>query len=1009
MRSWRILLLVPLALALAPGEAWAQQATRTAPVVALRDNTPGVHAFTGARIVVTPGRVLENATLVVRDGVVEAVGTNVDVPAGARVWNVAGRTLYPGFIDAHADLALGLAPPEGRRDAGPVHWNPQVRAYFSAAADFLENPARRVALRSQGFTTAQVIPQLGIFRGETAVLSLGDGAAAERVIRPAVAQSLSFSGSDELGGGYPNSPMGSIALTRQTLLDADWYIRVWDTYRQQPAGLSPPETNAALAALDGVAQGEEPLLVEATSDLEILRARAIAEEFPVDLWLRGSGEEYRIVDALSGLTTPLILPLAFPEAPDVETLEQALDAGLDDLRHWYLAPENPARLAAAGVTFALTADDLEETDEFLPNLRTAVARGLDRDVALAALTVNPARMLGIEANHGTLEPGKLANIVVVDGDVFDDGAVIRDVWVEGERYTINAAPIVDARGTWTITSADERLNGRLSITGSPDRLRGTVSLGGQDVQLSEVEAATEAGRLHVAFPGSSIGIEGIVRLSASISGDEAFGWSALPDGSGPGWRAERTARASAAETSNGGNGENGGALRTAPLDLPDIRPATAYGLERLPDQPEHVLVRDATVWTQGSQGRLENADLLITRGKVVRVGPDLDAPAGATIVDAAGKHITPGLIDAHVHTSTSGTNESGFAIVPEVRMGDVVAHDEIDMYHQLAGGLTLGHVMHGSANPIGGQNVFLKMRWGALPDQLELEDGPRTVKFALGENPKRREDRYPDTRMGTQEIIRDHFLAARDYERRWQEWEASQEGLPPRRDLRMEALVDILNEDLRVQSHGYRQDEFLALIRLAEEFDFSIQALQHGVEAYKIAPELAASGVAAVVWSDWGSFKMEAYDGTPYNAKILLDAGVLTSLHSDDGQISSRMNWEAGKLLRTGVSEEDALSLVTNRTAAVFGLQDRVGSLQPGLDADFVVWNGHPLSQFTRAEQTWIDGRKYFDLTEDMQRRDQVERERAQLIQLILDANGGGAVANDADVDADVAAKGGAR
>ncbi|MGH7445465.1 MAG: amidohydrolase family protein, partial [Longimicrobiales bacterium] len=201
-----------------------------------------------------------------------------------------------------------------------------------------------------------------------------------------------------------------------------------------------------------------------------------------------------------------------------------------------------------------------------------------------------------------------------------------------------------------------------------------------------------------------------------------------------------------------------------------------------------------------------------------------------------------------------------------------------------------------------------------------------------------------------------------------------------------------LNEDLRVQSHGYRQDEFLALIRLAEEFGFSIQALQHALEAYKIAPELAASGVAAVVWSDWSAFKVEAYDGTPYNAKILLDAGVLTSLHSDDGTISSRMNWEAGKMLRTGISEEDALSLVTSRTAAVFGLQDRVGSLRPGLDADFVIWSGHPLSQFTHAEQTWIDGTKYFDIDTDRERRAQIERERAQLIQLILedddDANG---------------------
>ena len=995
MRSWRLSLLVLLALV--PGEAWSQQATRTEPVVALRDNTPGVHAFTNARIVVAPGRVLTNATLVVRNGVIEAVGTGVDVPADARVWSLSGQTLYPGFIDAHADLELNAAP-EGGRDPGPVHWNPQVRAYFSAAADLSDDAKRRSALRSVGFTTAHVVPQLGIFRGRTAVVSLGDDAAGERVLRPAVAHSLSLSGSSELGRTYPNSSMGAIALIRQTLLDADWYTRVWDTYERAPAGLEPPETNAALAVLDGVVQQREPLIVETRSEEDILRARAIAGEFPVELWLRGSGEEYRILDVLAGSTTPLVLPLNFPEAPDVETAEDALDAELDELRHWYLAPENPARVAGAGLRFALTSDDLDDLDDFLPNLRSAVERGLARDEALAALTVNPARMLGIAASHGTLEAGKLANIVITDGDIFDEDAEIRDVWVQGRRYAINPGPAVDPRGQWMITSSDDsRLNGRLTVTGSVDRLRGTVALNGQsEVAVTDIDAGTEAGRLHVAFPGASLGLDGVVQLSGSLSGDEAYGWSALPDGRSVTWRAERTQRDVVAANSgsvngnggvgaNGGNGDVGHAPRIA---LTEIRPATAFGRERLPAQPEHVLIRNATVWTQGPQGRMENADLLVTRGKVARVGRGLDAPSGATIVDATGRHVTPGLIDAHVHTSTSSTNESGFAIVPEVRMGDVVTHSEIDMYHQLAGGLTLGHVMHGSANPIGGQNVFLKMRWGALPDQLKLEDAPRTVKFALGENPKRREDRYPDTRMGTHQIIRDHFMAARDYERAWQRWEETHDGLPPRRDLRMEAIVDILNEDLRVQSHGYRQDEFLALIRLAEEFDFSVQALQHGLEAYKIAPELAASGVAAVVWSDWGAFKMEAYDGTPYNAKILLDAGVLTSLHSDDGTISSRMNWEAGKMLRTGIGEEDALSLVTNRTAAVFGLEDRVGSLRPGLDADFVIWSGHPLSQFTRAEQTWIDGTKYFDIEQDRAMRAQVDRERAQLIQLILQEDG---------------------
>jgi hypothetical protein len=394
---------------------------------------------------------------------------------------MAGKTLYAGFIDAHGDLEIDSAPPEGERDPGPVHWNPQVRADFSAAGDFRDDADRRAALRSQGFTTVHAVPRLGIFRGRTAVVSLGDGPARERVLRPAVGHSLALSGSRELGGSYPNSPMGAIALVRQTLLDADWYIRVWDAYRRAPRGLQPPETNAALASLDGVVQRDEPLIVETRSEEEILRARAIAEEFPVALWLRGSGEEYRILDVLGGTDRSARAAARTSPMPRTsKSPEEALDADLDELRHWYLAPENPARVAAAGVQFALTTDALDDTDDFLPNLRAAVERGLSRDVALASLTVNPARMLDIAATHGTLEAGKLANIVITNGDLFDDDTEVRDVWVQGERYVINPDPAVDPRGQWIIASSDDaRLNGRLTVDRNTDRLRGTVTLNGQ--------------------------------------------------------------------------------------------------------------------------------------------------------------------------------------------------------------------------------------------------------------------------------------------------------------------------------------------------------------------------------------------------------------------------------------------------------------------------------------------------------------------------------------------------
>ncbi len=979
MRSISVLLGLSLLL---PGLAGAQQATRIEPVTGIRDNTTNFHALTGARVVTAPGQVLEGATIVIRDGMIRAVGRNLPAPPGARVWDLSGQTVYPGFIDAHADLGMDDVPEGG--DFGPTHWNPQVRAWFSTASNMTDDADRRAALRSQGFGTALAVPKQGIFRGQAAVVDLGDGGVRDRILRPNLVQSVGFQRSFQLGGSYPNSPMGTVSLMEQTLMDAEWYIRAWDAYESSGRAFLPPETSAALAALESVVQDGQPVLFEARSEEEYLRAYRIANEYHITPWFRGSGQEYRIIDVLTGRTDPLIVPLSFPDAPSVSDPEAALNASLADLRDWYLAPTSPAQLAAAGVRFSITSDGLASVDQFLPNLRIAVARGLSSADALAALTTTPAALLGIEQTHGTIAQGKVANLVVTEGDLFTEEATVRDVWVKGVAYGVSRAPQVDPRGTWRIASDDEfGFEADLRLEGTLNRLRGSIEIDGQRVTLDGASVVAETGRIEARFPGEDLGYEGVILLAGSIDGEDFYGWSSLPNGADPAFRGSRTAKFE-------GPTRGAVAMNVPRIDLPFIRPMMEFGRSAIPDQPAVLVVRNATVWTQGPQGRLENADLLVRAGKVVEVGRNLSAPSGAVEIDATGKHVTPGLIDPHIHSGTNGTNESGFAIVPEVQMGDVVTHNNIWMYRQLAGGLTTAHIKHGSANPIGGENVFVKMRWGMLPEDLKLADAPRTVKFALGENPKRSQNRYPDTRMGTQEIIRDHFKAARDYEAEWDRWEASGVGIPPRRDQRMEALLDILDQKLLISSHGYRQDEFLALIRLAEEFGFKVMTLQHGVEAYKIAPELAAAGVGAAVWSDWSSFKLEAYDATIYNARILMEAGVLTSLHSDDSAISSRMNWEAGKLLRTGLTEEQALSLVTNQTAQLMRIDEHVGSLVAGKDADFVIWSGDPLSQFTKAEQTWVDGRRYFSLEEDARLRQQVQRERTQLIQAILQSNTAG-------------------
>jgi len=954
----------------------AQQSSRTEPITGLRDNSTGFHALTGARVVTAPGQVLEDATVVIRNGVITAVGRDVRPPAGARVWDLKGQTIYPGFIDAHADLGMDAVPQGG--DVGPTHWNPQVRAWYSTTTSLKDDTTRRAGLRSLGFGTALVVPKQGIFRGTASVVNLGDLGVRERVLRADLVQSMGFQRSFALGGTYPNSAMGTIALMKQTFMDAEWYIRARAAYEQGGRAVLPPETSEALAALGPAVQGRQPVLFQTESEEDYLRAYKLAGEFKLVPWFRGNGQEYRLIDVLKGRTNPLIVPLNFPDAPDVSSPEAALNASLSGLRDWYLAPTNAAQLASAGISFAITSDGLSSLNQFLPNLRIAVTRGLAADKALAALTTVPAGLLGIDRTHGTIAVGKVANLVVADGDLFTTEASVRDVWVQGTRYGVTRPPQVDPRGTWTIASeSSDGFPATLRLEGPMNRIRGTIEVANQrPITLASTRIIAETGRLEATFNGEALGFQGTVLLAGSVRGEEFFGWMSLPNGVDPSYRGTRTEMYE-------GPARGAVAAKVPAIDLPFIRPSMEFGRTSAPEQPAVVLVRNATVWTQGPQGKMENADLLVRAGKVAQVGKGLTAPRGAVVIDGTGKHVTPGLIDPHTHGGVSSVNESGFAIVPEVRMGDVVTHNNIWFYRQLAGGLTTTMIKHGSANPIGGENVFVKIRWGSLPDDLKLEGAPRTVKFALGENPKRSPNRYPNTRMGTQEIIRDHFLAARDYEKEWKRWETDKTGIPPRRDLRMESLLDILNQKLLVSSHGYRADEFLALVRLAEEFGFRIQTLQHGVEAYKIASELNNSGVAAVVWSDWGAFKLEAYDATAYNVRLLLEAGVVTSLHSDDSEISTRMNWEAGKLLRTGVTEVQAMSTVTNGSAKAIAIDSRVGSLEAGKDADFVVWNGNPLSQFTKAEQTWVDGRRYFSLEEDAALRTEIARQRAQLIQAV--------------------------
>ncbi|PZR75957.1 MAG: amidohydrolase [Chthoniobacterales bacterium] len=966
----------------------------TVPKQGIRENDPRLHALTNARIVTAPGKIIEKGTILIRDGLIVEAGPDVKIPPEARVWDLAGKTIYPGFIDSYSRLGLPetLQPEPVRSDVDPddpnakpkeipresakgMHsWNPRVTPERKAADHLnLDKKATR-KFRDLGFTSALVVPGRGIFRGSSALINLQEADVDSMVVAPLVAQHIAFDFDREGDRGYPNSLMGAIALVRQSYLDASWYQAAQDAYKKSPATTERPETNASLAALADQSQ-HNPAIFETEDELDLLRALRIADEFKLKPMLLGNGYEYRVRKALAEKKTPIILPLDFPKAPEIERPAQALEYRLDELQHWDRAPSNPARLAEAGIPFAFTTQKLEKPEkEFWSRVRLAVRRGLSKDAALAALTTTPAEMFGVADRLGTIAPGRMANLVVASGDLFGEEARILTTWVDGHYYDVEQGADRDVRGTWEITAEGKTLP--LIVEGKLEKL--DAKLGGEKVTLSIKEDT-----ILLIAPAKLFGKgEGSIRFTGQIISETIAGNGEAAPGTNLRWSAKRTA----AYTPTKKPDEKSSPLDKA-LDFPETFPAGAFGRAAPPEQAKTVLIQGATIWTSGPQGTLQNADLLVTAGKITAVGPGLKAP-GVTAIDGKGMHVTPGIVDCHSHTAISkGVNESSHAVTCEVRIGDVIDATDIGLYRELAGGVTTANVLHGSANPIGGQNQVIKFRWGALPEELKFADAMPGVKFALGENVKQAnwgdkfKTRYPQTRMGVEQIMRDRFRAALEYDAALKKKQA----LPVRRDLQLEALSEILSGKRLIHCHSYRQDEILAFLSLAREFKIKVGTLQHILEGYKVADVMAKDGVGGSSFADWWGYKFEVYDAIPDNAAMMNGQGVLTSVNSDSADLARRLNTESAKSMKYGgLSPDDALKLVTINPARQLRIDARTGSLETGKDADFVIWNGNPLSNYASVQQTWIDGRKYFDRAEEIEARKGFAAQRDALVQKAL-------------------------
>jgi len=416
------------------------------PPLGLRQNNVGVYALTNAKIVTSPGKIIRKGSLVIRNGIIESVGAKINIPKDATILDMSGMTLYPGLIEAYSNIGFPESKKDDKSDeknGGAKHWNENVTPELMSSGVYTTDSKKLKEFRKLGFTTALSVPREGIFKGQSALVNLGDGESAENILKNSVNQHVTFSRKKGVSG-YPTSLMGSISLVRQTFYDAEWYKKAMSAYSKKPS-LGKPDESESLASLVSVIEGRRGVMFEAVDELMVLRIDKIVKEFNLKSLILASGNEFKRLSAVKKTGISLILPLNFPEPPDVKSPEKALEISLEKLKEWDLAPSNPAMLNNAGVKIALTTNGLKKLEDFPKQLRKAISRGLSIESALAALTTHPAEFFGVSDKLGTLEKGKIANIVVTDGDLFSkDG-------VAGKRYAVNKDPESEPKGKWTGT------------------------------------------------------------------------------------------------------------------------------------------------------------------------------------------------------------------------------------------------------------------------------------------------------------------------------------------------------------------------------------------------------------------------------------------------------------------------------------------------------------------------------------------------------------------------------
>ena len=969
-----------LLLLLTGAAAFAQE---TFPVNGVRDLRSGSYAFTNATIIQNASTKIEKATLVIKQGKIVAVGVGVEIPKDAVVVDCNGKYIYPSFVDPLTDYGAGTpkrtnagfnfgAPGQFLSNKpGAYNWNQAVKPEINTVEAFTLDEAVAASYRNNGFGTVLTHVKDGIVRGTGAVVTLAGTNENNTILKSKAAQVFSFDKGTSTQS-YPSSLMGSIALIRQTYLDAKWYA-------------TKPATEGVNLSLEAFnANAGLPQIFVADDKWSVLRADRIAKEFGTQYILRGADNGYQRIDELAKTKATFIIGVDFPAALDVEDPNDARFVSLADMKHWELAPTNPAAFEKAGIPFSITTAEMKDSKQFLANLRKAVQYGLSETKALEAITKTPATILGVYDQVGSLDAGKWANFIITTEPVFSSNSKIIENWIQGNKYEINPnewnsyagkySLVVNNNGATTTYAVEVKKDLSASIIGT-DTLTAKITIANAIVKMS--------------FPEKKGRMAETIRLGGAVVGNSWSGLGLDAKGNKVSWTANFVGPL-VTETKKPSDSVNNSVKLISKVTYP----FAGLGNEAIPQQ-ETIVIKNATVWTNEKDGKMANTDVLLKAGKIAKIGKDI-TEAGARVIDGTGKHLTPGIIDEHSHIAAMSINEGAQSVTSEVRVGDNMNPEDINIYRQLSGGVTTSHILHGSANTIGGQTQLIKLRWGASDDGIKFAGADPFIKFALGENVKRTtavlgNNRFPDTRMGVEEMLTDAFNRAADYQK------ALKANPNSRRDLELEAISNIMNNKLFITCHSYVQTEITYAMRVIEKFknkgyDFKVNTFTHILEGYKVADKMKAHGASAATFSDWFNYKTEVQDATGYNAAIMQRVGVNTIINSDDAEMARRLNQEAGKIVKYGgVTEDEAFKMVTLNPAKALHIDNKVGSIKVGKDADVVLWTDNPLSIYAKSLYTIVDGTVFFDRTKDAEKSKAVATERAKLIQKMLGEKRAGA------------------